>query len=44
FQNPISKNGELFQVWLNDFELNIEVQCLVKFGQEFYHPFAEFLV
>ncbi|RIB23519.1 hypothetical protein C2G38_2171015 [Gigaspora rosea] len=35
---------ELFQNWLNDFELNIEVQCLVKFGQEFYRLFAEFLV
>lgn len=35
---------ELFQSWLNDSELNIEIQCLVKFGQEFYRPFAEFLV
>ena len=35
---------ELFQNWLNDFELNIEIQCLVKFGQKIYHPITEFLV
>ncbi|CAG8768967.1 27121_t:CDS:1, partial [Racocetra persica] len=35
---------ELFQNWLDDPELNIEIQCLVKFGQKFYRPFTEFLV
>ncbi|CAG8843105.1 26189_t:CDS:1, partial [Racocetra persica] len=34
---------ELFQNWLNDSELNIKIQCLVKFGHEFYRPFSEFL-
>ncbi|CAG8763752.1 2018_t:CDS:1, partial [Acaulospora morrowiae] len=43
--NPVLvEKWELFQNWLNDSELNIKIQCLVKFGQEFYHPFAEFLI
>ena len=34
----------MFQTWLTDPKLNIEIQCLVKFGQEFYCPFTRFLV
>jgi hypothetical protein len=33
----------LFQTWLNDPQLNIQIKCLVKFGKEFYEPMMTFL-
>ena len=34
---------ELFFNWLKDPFLNIQIECLVQFGLQFYKPFAQFI-
>ncbi len=34
---------KLFEIWLNDSQLDIQIKCLVKFGKEFYEPMITFL-
>lgn len=34
---------KLFEIWLNDSQLDIQIKCLVKFGKEFYEPMVNFL-
>jgi len=34
---------ELFSNWLQDPNLNIQIECLVQFGTQFYKPFAQFI-
>ncbi|RIB05445.1 hypothetical protein C2G38_596117 [Gigaspora rosea] len=37
-------NWRLFHTWLNDKKLNIQLKCLVKFGNHFFNPLMEFIV
>ncbi|CAB4447017.1 unnamed protein product [Rhizophagus irregularis] len=34
---------ELFSNWLQDPNLNIQIECLVQFGTQFYKPFVQFI-
>jgi hypothetical protein len=37
------KKWELFQKWLHDPVLNIQIKLLVRFGNDFYYPMVKFL-
>lgn len=34
----------LFESWINDAKLNIEIKCLINFAEHFYEPLMQFLV
>ena len=34
---------KLFEIWLNDSQLDIQIKCLIKFGKEFYELMVTFL-
>ncbi|RIB27344.1 hypothetical protein C2G38_2160854 [Gigaspora rosea] len=33
---------KIFNEWINDIQLTLQIKCLVKFGEEFYKPFYQF--
>ncbi|PKK61653.1 hypothetical protein RhiirC2_816295 [Rhizophagus irregularis] len=37
------KKWELFEAWLHDPFLNIQIKVLIRFGKDFYRPFAKFV-
>src|SRR5271154_4485745 len=38
------KKWELFEKWLHNPILNIQIKLLVRFGKDFYDPMAKFLM
>jgi len=34
----------LFQSWLLDSKLNIQIKCLINFAEHFYEPLTQFIV
>ncbi|CAI2172691.1 20113_t:CDS:2 [Funneliformis geosporum] len=34
----------LFQSWLYDSKLNIQIKCLVNFAEHFYEPLMQFMI
>ncbi len=37
-------NWHFFYTWLNDKKLNIQLKCLVRFGQDFFKPLMKFFI
>jgi hypothetical protein len=35
---------EIFYSWLNNTKLNLQLRCLVKFGEKFFELIYEFLI
>ncbi|CAI2194552.1 7418_t:CDS:2, partial [Funneliformis geosporum] len=44
YQLPSVLVGRLFELWLSNSILNIQIKCLVNFAEHFYEPLVQFIV